>query len=71
MYHPSASYDLLLGGTHNVIAVAHVLQPNEVDRFTIRVGFTPFNTSCFFRTELKLHYNDELQAVSKPFQFTS
>jgi hypothetical protein len=70
-YKPSASYDLLLEDTHNVIAVAHVLHPNEVDRFTIRVGFTPFNTSCGFDAELILHYNNDRRAVSNQFSFES
>ena len=68
---PSASYDLLLAGEHNVIGVAHVLRSNEVDRFTIRVGFTAFNTSCGFEAQLILHYNGDAQAVSPMFSFSS
>lgn len=71
VYQPSASYDLLLEGTHNVIAVAHVLAPNEVDRFTIRVGFSKYNTSCGFKAELIFVYNGDERAVSKPFHFSS
>jgi hypothetical protein len=71
VYQPSASYDLLLSDEHNVISVAHVLRPEEVDRFTIRVGFTPFNTSCGFKAELVLKYNGDLQTVSEPFSFDS
>ncbi|HBH72377.1 MAG TPA: hypothetical protein DDY43_02825 [Synechococcales bacterium UBA10510] len=70
-YQPSASYDLLLEDTHNVIAVAHVLQPNEVDRFIVRVGFSKYNTSCGFEAELVLSYNGNNRAVSQPFRFSS
>lgn len=70
-YQPSASYDLLLSDEHNVISIAHVLRPEEVDSFNIRLGFTPFNTSCGFEAELILTYNGDFQTVSKPFTFQS
>lgn len=71
VYRPSASYDLLLADTHNVIPIAHTLQLNEVDRFIIRVGFTEWNTSCGFTAQLILHYNGKFTAMSKPFRFSS
>lgn len=71
IYRPSASYDLLLEGDHNVIGLAHVLRSNEVDRFTIRVGFTELNTSCGFEAQLILRYNGDAQAVSPLFSFSS
>jgi hypothetical protein len=67
----SASYDLLLKGEHNSIAVAHVLKANEVDRFVIKVGFTLYNTSCWFRVKLSLRYNQDQTAESEPFGITS
>lgn len=70
-YTPSASYDLLLSDERNSIPVAHVLQSNEVDRFLIRVGFTSFNTSCWFEAQLTLHYNQKETVTSEPFSFTS
>jgi len=70
-YAPSASYDLLLEAEHNVLPVAHALQRNDIDRFLIRVGFTPYNTSCAFTAELGLHYNEEYVTVSEPFHFDS
>ena len=66
----SASYDLLLG-EQNSIAVAHVLKVDEVDRFVIRVGFTLFNTSCFFSVKLALRYNQDRVAESEPFGIES
>ena len=66
----SASYDLLLESEYNEVIVAHVLMPGEVDRFIIRVGFTPYNSGCDFRAELLLRYNGENLATSERF-FTS
>ena len=70
-YQASASYDLLLESENNSIAVAHVLQPNEVDRFNVRVGFTRFNTSCHFEAELILHFNNDRRVASQPFTLES
>ena len=70
-YHKSATYDLLLEGEHNSIAVAHVLRKDEVDRFTIRVGFSKYNTSCGFTATLTLLYNQRETATSEPFSFDS
>jgi len=70
-YQPSASYDMLIDGPQNSIPVAHVLQANEVDSFVLRLGFTKFNTSCWFTATLSLRYNGDLEAESRPFSFDS
>ena len=71
VYKASARYDLILEAEHNMVALAHVLQPNEVDRFVLRVGFSKWNTSCGFEAELILSYNGGYEARSKRFQFSS
>ena len=71
VYHPSAAYDLLVEGDHNVIPVAHALQPGEVDRFLLRLGFTSFNTSCGFEAELVLYYNQDQAVKSGSIRFDS
>jgi hypothetical protein len=70
-YKRSASYELLLDGNHLSTAIAHVLQPDEVDSFVLRLGFTKFNTMCFFRATITLRYNGDEIALSKHFLFDS
>ncbi len=70
-YAPSAEYDLQIADTENVVAIAHQLKPGEVDRFILKLGFSEYNTSCFFRAKLFLTYNRDKQAVSDPFNMTS
>lgn len=70
-YKPSASYDLLVEGEHNIIPIAHIIQPSEVDSFILKVGFSKFNTSCGFRAELILHYNGQYVANSSEISFSS
>lgn len=71
VYSPSASYDLIVESDYNEIDVAHVLAPDEVDWFTIRVGFSSSYASCLFNAELSLKYNGENLAVSQPFLLDS
>ena len=61
---------MLVEAAHNSVAVAHALQPSEVDCFVLRRGFTPFNTSCLSRAILSLRYNADEEAVSEPFPST-
>jgi Alpha/beta hydrolase family len=70
-YKPSASYDVLIEEVDNSIAISHVLQPNEVDNFVLRLGFTEFNTSCGFIAELVITYNKYYTATSDPISFSS
>jgi hypothetical protein len=69
---PTAVYSLLLADTHSEISIAHVLQPNEVDRFIIRVVFAEWNTSDYgFMGQLFLDYNGEFTAESGFFEISS
>ncbi len=72
VYHPSAAYDLLLQNEgDNQIAIAHVLSPDTVDRFLVRVGFTPYNTSCGFAARLILTYDGTREVSSGELRFAS
>lgn len=55
---------------YNEIDIAHVLAPDEVDWFIVRVGFANY-AGCFIRAELLLKYNGEHLAVSQPFELAS
>lgn len=68
---PSAAYDLVVDGEHNVIPISHGLQPGEIDRLIIRVGFTRFNMTCLFRAELVFYLNGDKAVSSAPFSFVS
>jgi hypothetical protein len=70
-YAPSASYNLEITGEHNEIAISHRLAPGEVDGFHLRLGFPPYNTSCFFRARLSIRYNGDMSTTSAPFSFAS
>ena len=70
-YKESASYDLLLSGEYNEVSIAHVLRPDEVDKLSIRIGFTRFNTSCVFQAELILRFNGERLTRSTQLTFAS
>jgi hypothetical protein len=71
IYVESAGYDLVIDDEKNSVSIAHVLQHNEVDRFTLRLGFPKWNTSCGFAAKLVLRYNGDEEVESKKFAFSS
>lgn len=67
----SAEYDLIIAGEHNEVAVAHFLLKGEVDRFSLKLGFAPYNQSCGFRAKLHLRYNGNKVASYEDIVFES
>ena len=70
-YKPSASYELLIEDWHSSVPIAQVLQPDEVDRFVLRLGFADAYSSCHITMRLRLYYNGDLQVTSAKFSFDS
>lgn len=70
-YAPTAHYDLLVDGDYAEIGVAHFVKPDDVDRFTLSLGFAEEELGCVFTAELVLRFNRDHIAVSKPFTFNS
>jgi hypothetical protein len=70
-YAPTAHYDLLVDGDYNEVGVAHHVKPDDVDRFTLALGFVEQELGCVFTAELVLRFNRDHVAVSKQFTFNS
>jgi hypothetical protein len=70
-YRSSARYDLKISGVVNEAAISQRLAPGEVDRFHLRLGFPPHNSSCLFKATLSVLYNGVPSVESKPFSFSS
>jgi len=64
LYKPSASYDLRVAGSDNVISIAHSLTPGEVDSFILRVE-TSHDYVRLARIEIR--YNREYLSMSEIF----
>ena len=70
-YTATAHYDLRVDGDYNEVGVAHLVRPDDVDRFTLALGFAEQELGCVFTAELVLRFNRDHVAVSKPFTFNS
>ncbi|MFI6520592.1 hypothetical protein ACIBF1_33920 [Spirillospora sp. NPDC050679] len=70
-YHPTADYELLIEDDVNQTPVAHYLKPDDVDRFTLTLGFSPAQQGILFTAEVVLHFNGGSTAVSGPVIFDS
>lgn len=64
---PSASYDLLIAGEQNEVALAQRLNPGDVDRALIRLGFTAETGAYQYTAKLKLFYNGSCSFETRPF----
>ncbi len=66
---PSATYELMLHPClpHNLIRIAHVLEPGDVDRVLVRVGnkWGP----QLIEAEILVHFNGSRSAASNPIAF--
>ncbi|QKV80644.1 hypothetical protein [Amycolatopsis sp. Hca4] len=70
-YETTARYDLLVDGDYSEVGVAHFVKPDEVDRFTLVLGFAEPERGCVFTAELELRFNRDHVTVSKPFSLSS
>ncbi len=70
-YATSANYDLKVDGDYTEIGVAQMVKPDDVDRFTLTLGFADRALGCVFIAELVLHVNGGRLVVSEPFTFDS
>ncbi|MFW3464517.1 hypothetical protein ACN24M_39095 [Streptomyces microflavus] len=70
-YHPTADYELLIEGDTSQRSVAHYLKADDVDRFTLTLGFAPGQQGVQFTAEVVLDFNGGESAVSAPFTFDS
>lgn len=70
-YAATAHYDLRVDGDYNEVDVAHLVKPDDVDRFTLTLGFADQELGCVFTAELVLRFNRDHVAVSKSFTFDS
>lgn len=66
VYKPSASYDIRISQDDNEVAIAHKLEPGEIDRFILRVEE---NHDVSYLARLEILYNKELVAKSDIFRF--
>jgi hypothetical protein len=70
-YAASAQYDLLIDGDHNEAEVAHHVKPDDVDRFTLTLGFANQELGCAFTAEVVLRFNRDQIARFEPVTFDS
>jgi hypothetical protein len=70
-YPVTAHYDLRVDGDYSETGIAHLVKPDDVDRFTLALGFAQRELGCVFTAELVLRFNGDHTAVSTPFTFDS
>ncbi|MET8089937.1 hypothetical protein [Micromonospora sp. NPDC005220] len=70
-YPVTAHYDLRVDGDYNEVDVAHHVKPDDVDRFTLTLGFAEPEIGHVFTAELVVRFNRDHVAVSTSFTFDS